>query len=87
MRSGVVVQQRDTFREQSRSFPANYLVQMVQRGTITGSIQGRSPRMEINQKQALVLPKDCGHNFIRGCFELLMGGDEEYLHDNDASFV
>ncbi|GBO25611.1 hypothetical protein AVEN_17461-1 [Araneus ventricosus] len=38
MRSGVVVQQQDTFREQSRSFSAKCLMQPVQRGTITSRI-------------------------------------------------
>ncbi|GBM10373.1 hypothetical protein AVEN_169663-1 [Araneus ventricosus] len=64
MRSGVVVQQQDTFREQSRSFPAKCLVKLVQHGTITGSIHGRSTHMGNNQQQTLVVPKDCGHNFL-----------------------
>ncbi|GBO40211.1 hypothetical protein AVEN_228874-1 [Araneus ventricosus] len=82
MWSGVVVQQQDTFREQSWLFSAKYPVQPVQRGTITVSIHGHSTRMEINQQETLVLPKYCGHNFLRGrhCFELLMGEDQGCLH-------
>ncbi|GBN33026.1 hypothetical protein AVEN_264403-1 [Araneus ventricosus] len=64
MRSGVVVLQQDTFSEQSRSFPAKCFAQPGQRDTITGSIHGRSMRMEINQQQTLMGPKYCGHNFL-----------------------
>ncbi|GBN62007.1 hypothetical protein AVEN_70052-1 [Araneus ventricosus] len=42
------------------------LEQKVQRVAITGSIHGRSTRMEINQQQTLVVEKHCGHNFLRG---------------------
>ncbi|GBL97595.1 hypothetical protein AVEN_49113-1 [Araneus ventricosus] len=61
----------------------------VQGGTITGKIHGRFTRMEINQQQTLVVPKDCGHNFLREwhCFELVRGTDEGCLHDIDAFFV
>ncbi|GBL72479.1 hypothetical protein AVEN_115394-1 [Araneus ventricosus] len=70
MQSGFVVQRQDTFREQSRSFPAHCLVQQGQCGTITGSLNGRSTHVEINWHQTLVVPEDCGHNFLRGwcCF-------------------
>ncbi|GBO00500.1 hypothetical protein AVEN_138917-1 [Araneus ventricosus] len=75
MWSGVVVQQRDTFREQFPPFPVKCLLQQVQRGTITGSIHGHYTRMEMNHQQTLVVTKDCDHNFLRGwyCFDLLMG--------------
>ncbi|GBN67986.1 hypothetical protein AVEN_122006-1 [Araneus ventricosus] len=44
MRSDVVVQQQDSFREQSGRLLRNalYIIQPVQRGTIIGSIHGRS---------------------------------------------
>ncbi|GBL83829.1 hypothetical protein AVEN_132706-1 [Araneus ventricosus] len=77
MRSGIVVQQQDNFREQYQSFSAKCLVQPVQRGTIIDNIHGSFTHMEINQQQTLVVPKDSGHNFLRGwhCFELLMRGE------------
>ncbi|GBN85579.1 hypothetical protein AVEN_138052-1 [Araneus ventricosus] len=86
MWSGIVVPQQDTFREQSWLFSAKYPVQPV---TITVSIHGHSTRMEINQQETLVIPKYCGHNFLRGwhCFELLMDEDEGCLHDIDAFFI
>ncbi|GBN25654.1 hypothetical protein AVEN_66151-1 [Araneus ventricosus] len=92
IRSDIGMQQRDTFREQSRSFPANCLVKPSQRGTISGCIHVHSTRMEINQQHTLVIPKDCDRNFLRGwhCFQLLMWdgwGDEGCLHVIDAFFV
>ncbi|GBM18590.1 hypothetical protein AVEN_47970-1 [Araneus ventricosus] len=70
-----LVQQQGTFKKYSLSFPAICLVQPVECCTITGSFHSPSTRIEINQQQTLVAPKNCVYNFRRGwhCFELPMG--------------
>lgn len=53
---GVVVEQQDTFRDESQSFQTNYL--RNQPSTINDSIYDHSTCEKIDQQHILVVPKD-----------------------------